>query len=530
MSLSGLTSSYLTSRDSLFESQFLRPSISFSKRFPKLKNWQIGASNQTEYNAIYAQNESNLANNSFYFNQFESYIQSADSSKNRLQLKYTRRWDYTPENEQFGLANIGNTINFKGALSKKYNNQLNWDMTYRHLAIKDTFLSKEKKDSKNFIGNINYNLAIKKGVIKIFTRYELGAGQRQKTAYFYNIVPPNQATYIWLDRNEDNEQDLEEFELITDANRNESNAVYARFILPTNEYERTTTVGFTQNLSLNPRAIWYNSKGIRKLISYFAFQTNWNFKREMVAEQTQTAHYFPTNLSPKNDSLVLTEDTGLRSTLAFNKKSSTFFTELYFLQNSRKNLLINGTDKTAKQEQGLTIKLNLGRKFTMDLKGDFGQKSILSEAFPSRNYAIDYWGFLPKLTFQPNTKFRLTGSYEYKNNHNDLNQMGDFEASIKQELSSAFRYGSPSKQAINLKLSYINIAYNNSLMDNEINNSSAASYQLLEGLRVGTNWLWSASFDTRLSNNLFLRLQYNGRKTAENPIFNSGTASMRANF
>ncbi|MEL6988220.1 MAG: hypothetical protein AAGK97_10350 [Bacteroidota bacterium] len=67
-------------------------------------------------------------------------------------------------------------------------------------------------------------------------------------------------------------------------------------------------------------------------------------------------------------------------------------------------------------------------------------------------------------------------------------------------------------------------------MDYEDRGNSAVDFIILEGLKNGQNYLWSANFDQRLTDNIQLSISYNGRKTGSARVVHLGRAQIRATF
>jgi len=60
------------------------------------------------------------------------------------------------------------------------------------------------------------------------------------------------------------------------------------------------------------------------------------------------------------------------------------------------------------------------------------------------------------------------------------------------------------------------------------NTNSTVGYTMLDGLVPGKNLLWSLELTKRLSNNLEINIQYEGRKPGDTRIIHVGRASIRA--
>ena len=79
------------------------------------------------------------------------------------------------------------------------------------------------------------------------------------------------------------------------------------------------------------------------------------------------------------------------------------------------------------------------------------------------------------------------------------------------------------KGAMTVLFNYINISY-----DGEVN--SSLGFEMLNGLKNGTNFTWNANFQRTLANNLQISLNYLGRKSEDNKAIHTGGVQVRAFF
>ena len=86
-----------------------------------------------------------------------------------------------------------------------------------------------------------------------------------------------------------------------------------------------------------------------------------------------------------------------------------------------------------------------------------------------------------------------------------------------------FKYNQLDKGSLNGKLNFIQITYND--LEN-----SAIAYEMLNALKIGSNYTWGLSYQRNLSNNLQVSINYDGRKSANSKIINIGGAQVRAFF
>lgn len=531
-----LQASYLTAKDSLTNSQFLRPTFQLSKAFYSLKSWTVGIKGSQERNQIVVQRglgngeADSLSNASFYFNEASIFLRTPDSSKNTFAATWLRRWDYLPNGRNFDLLTTGNTITLSGGFTKNPRQQLNWNATYRDLMVLDTSRT-DLRNSRTIVGEATYNALIAKGFIRSSTQYRIGSGQRQAIEYFYQPVAGNLGNYIWIDYNDNTIREPNEFELGTENDRNFADTTYIRVIAPTNEFQRTNKVQFVQTLSLSPRVLWESAeKGIKKALKRLKWQANISLSRETIADSTQWIHYFPIavdNGITVSDSVtlatVVAESTSIRNEVSY--QLSTFRVNLFSRRNVSKNLLINGIDGREQIERGGEARYNLNRLIDVNFSTRFGQQ-ISNSAFADRNYDIHYRSFAPAISFQPNTKFRLATTYEYRLSENRLPTEGmmELEKVRSSKLSVESTYSQATKRTVNANFSFVKINAAH------VNQQSAAAYNLLQGLQDGNNFSWNVRYTTRLSGGILLTLSYDGRKNGDNRVNHGGRASLQAVF
>lgn len=504
--------SYLNANAATGEnSRFLRPNAELSKTMGK-KKWQMGIKAEQERNRITSSDT--LSANSFYYNQTELFVKTPDSTANRLLFSFIKRWDYAPaQGGKFTLANTGNTANLNGGFTKNPNRQFTYNFTWRNLLVADT--SKIKATPlQTLLGEVNYLESVGKGWLRSTTQYQIGAGQRQQTEYFYEKVSNGAGNFVWYDDG-DGIEEVEEFQPATENNL--VDALYIRILLPTGQYRQTNIVQFTQALLLTPKAVWFNQTGVKKFISLFSTQSTLSVRRE--SGQRNWSSYLPFGNTTQTD--VLAESTNVQNAVFVNRNSPKWEVNVQQVYLVNTNLLLNGTDRRLKQEWKPAMRFGLSNKLAARLSGSRGQLTGVSEAFTSQNYQIRYWNLEPAADLTLNKKFRLTGSFTYK--YSADYQTEPLLPAKQQKLTLDTQLGSAIKSNVTVRVSYVQIAYKGAV-------NTPAAYNLLDGLQPGGNYLWSLNYNTRLANNMQLNFGYDGRKTAQNRINHTGRVTVQAIF
>lgn len=493
-------------------SRFFRPNGEISKSINKQK-WQVGVRGEQEKNRF--TQADTLIGRSFYYNQLEAFAKTSDTSANRFAISFIKRWDYAPEKEEFILANTGNTLNLNGAFTKNPSNQLLYNFTYRNLKVTDTTILKAV-ELNTLLGDISFVKSVGKGWLRSTTQYQIGSGQRQQTEYYYEKVSNGMGNFVWVD-NGNGIEELDEFFPATENNMVE--AFYIRLLLPTGQYQPTNIVQFNQSLNLTPKAVWFNETGgLKKIISLLSTQSAVTIRRESVLKKWKA--YIPLGGNAEFGQIVA-ESVNIQNAVFVNRNHPKWELNAQQLHLVNTNFLINGVDRRTKTEWKPSVRFSPTNKTSIRFSANKGKLGGNSQAFISQNYQIKYWSIDPAADLILNKKFRLTGTYTYKNSA-DYSTETVFPAK-QQKLSLDTQFGNAVKSNVTARISYVLISYKGTL-------NTPAAYNLLEGLQPGSNYLWSINLNTRLANNMQLNFGYDGRKAGNNKINHTGRASVQAIF
>ncbi|MGY8950753.1 MAG: hypothetical protein ACKVJW_03135, partial [Flavobacteriales bacterium] len=56
------------------------------------------------------------------------------------------------------------------------------------------------------------------------------------------------------------------------------------------------------------------------------------------------------------------------------------------------------------------------------------------------------------------------------------------------------------------------------------------NYELMEGLSVGSNFIWTVNYSEKLKNNLQINIQYSGRSSEQSKVKHIGNLGVTAYF
>ncbi|MBK9329114.1 MAG: hypothetical protein IPM95_07335 [Sphingobacteriales bacterium] len=503
----------LTTKDSLYKSTFFRPSIYVSYSIAKARGLGFGLGFFQENNVFRSRTTHELQLNSFRNNNISAQFFLPDSAKWSFMLEYKYRNDLMVKNGVFKDSTIAHTLDFRGSANKLKNQTFNWTFTFRDLKVKDTTVQAQAE--KTFLGRVEYGARIKRGALRLNFIYELGGGRERVRQFTYVQVPSGQGYFRWIDQNLNGIRELNEF---VPSQFNDS-AQFVRVQTDLNEYVRANSTSYTQNITIQPKAIWYNEKGFKNFMSKLTIQSYMQLRRK--AYRSNTAKVFNPFVFSTNDSNTITLNSNIRNTIIFNSGDPVFSFSFTNQLLNDKVLLVNGFDTRKRMDNILEGYYNLSQKFTLNLKFIQSRLSLVSDYFTPNNYRINGYYLEPKFTYNFKTMVRTSVSYGFTFKKNDLSLGGEKVLSNKMELE--LRYSKATKNTLETKFTLAVVKFSGE-------NGTTKSYTILEGLQPGNNYIWAASYTRNISQNLELSLTYEGRKTGTARLVNTGRAQLRAVF
>ncbi len=536
-------SSLLQSKTPTNSSTFVRPKLDVSYTFKDLLNWKVGAYGELEQNSQVDLIKDTLQQASFFYNLYKAYMELPASDQLLLKASYTRRYDYLPERDGFVVNAVADAINLSGDWSQSSSSRLQWNMTYRNLNIIDEERTTQEP-KETYLGRLEYLLNIKRGFIRSSTIYQLGSGQQQKIEYNYVQVEQGQGAFIWVDRNGDEVQQVDEFEQA----QFQDQADYIRVTLLTGEFIRTNNVLFSQSLTIRPKVLIQakrrgknKNKKQEKLpfaldaLQRFSTRSIFKIDRKTFDGATEVVAFNPFQLDVANDALV-TISSGINNNVYFNR-TGTYGWEFSQRDNRSKTLLSTGFETRSYQAYSLNQRLNIkpGKRkpgqapsalfrdlhFQASLLGELGQQGNRSEFFPDRDYAVRFYQLQPQFTALYQKAFRVILKYEYQFKKNDIGTLDQLQS---HDITTEIHYNQAAKTNIKGGFSVVQVLFDG-------DPTSPVGYTMTEGLQAGSNYLWNLSLSQALSRNIQLTFSYEGRKTggADN-VVHVGRAEIRATF
>lgn len=501
----------------LTNSNFYRPIIELEHTFKKLYNTLLGTKYFLEHNVLRDARQDTLLKSAFSFDALTFYVKNNHSTLNTFGAEYTYRRDRATANNEFKQATLGNTIALNAQIGSIKNQDIKFTTAWRTLAINDTTIT-QLKPEESLLGRVEYNFQFVKGLISGNLLYEMGAGQEPKREFTYVKVVAGQGQYVWRDYNKDSIEQLNEFELAIFPDEK----LYIKIFTPTNQYVKAKYTVYNQALILNPKAILGSEQksSIKKIIGLLYFQSAIQLSNRYIGMQG-ISQYNPFAHSG-NDSLLINSNASVTHSVFINRFGNKWGIDYIRLNTTLRTLMTYGVDGRNQLEHTLRFRYNVYKQFVVNMILKQGNRQFSSAFLENRDFFIDNKVIEPGINWLlRKNQLRIQCSYKYDLRQNKMNLGG--EKAVADYYNSEIRYNIISSGSINTKITYANIQYDG-------NSNNSLGYAMLDGLQNGKNWLWNVGLDKRLSKNVEMSIQYEGRKPATSNAIHTGRATLRAIF
>ncbi|MCK4562186.1 MAG: hypothetical protein KAT78_04710, partial [Flavobacteriaceae bacterium] len=407
----------------------------------------------------------------------------------------------------FELKNISkaNTYFLKSKLVQNKNTDLSLFVNYR--AVKNVNV-----DDENALNSrITYNQKLFKNFVALQTLYETQAGNLPQQEFTYIEVEPGKGFYEWIDFNENEIQELDEFVIA----KFQDQAKFVRVLLPNVNFIKTNQNKFSQSIHLNATQ-WQNEVGLKKGISHFSNQAYFLIDAKTKRGEAKL------NLNPFNfnDDNLLSLDLNVKNSLFFNRGIQKYSMVYTFINSRKKTVFVFGDQDVELKTHQFQFLHKFGDFWLLDLNGGFSESTSKSISYANRNYELNNINIHPQISYLPSKNSRLEAFYTFKVKENKLMS---FETLQMHVLGANFQFSNKQKFSINTN---VNLYFN----EFEGNQNSPVAFQMLEGLQPGTNLTWLLNLQKRLTSYLDLNINYFGRKSENSKTIHTGTMQLRASF
>lgn len=495
--------SAMQSKGDYAHSKFIRNITTAKHLFAK--NW-IGGSFSTESNKETLQATNELSALSQQFTEYGAFIGRGDSTKVYMEIGYLHRTNDSLVSNTISRVNQSDSYYLKSQLIKTNKSNLSIFVQYRNLQFKDV----TKADEPSLNSRILYNNTFFNNLLQSTITYENASGTIAQQDFTYLEVEPGQGVYTWVDYNNNNIQELQEFEIAPFPDQ----AKYVRVFLPNQVYIRTHQNRFSQSLNFNG-SVWQNKSGLKKLLSHFYNQFSFLIERKIKRNGTNF------NLNPfSNSDEIIGLNNSFRNNLFYNRGKQKHSVTYTYLNNQVTNLLNVGSQSNKQYTHQVNYQHLLAKAWLIQFHSTIGKTKSESENYAIRNFDIDNYSIQPKLSyiFSKNASWDIF--YEYKNQTNTIN---DLETLKQNQLGTSFNFNSEKGFTLTGEYSY----YNNNFIGNQL---APVAFQMLQGLQAGKNSVWQLLLQKNITQYLDININYQGRKSEASKAIHTGNIQLRAFF
>ncbi len=505
--------------------RFFRPKADLSKILDKKTGLKAGIYFEKERNERRPTTATDsLGKTSFDYQLGKIYVDfPAEKGRFHFGSAAQTRTDFASDGRDFKKSTIANELNVNSLCQFSKQSQLSLNLVARDFRVADpTIIS--LKPQRTYLGKTDYSLTAWRGAFGLNLNYETGSGQEAKILYVYQKTDPGLGQYFWNDRNGDGLITVDEIE--TPAFADQANVI--RVVLPTNDFVRTDNVSFSQNLRLDPRAVWPKAGGVKGFFARFSAQNEWQLVGKARSGTGGGAGWNPFSTPTIDDTSLVTASSTLRNALFFNRSNPIWDVQLEQKDNRQRLNLASGFESRRVAEIGGRARLTWRREWTLTGQASGGQKVSDAQLLPARDFRIEYRQAQPTLTWQPGQKWRSSLRGRLLKSRNSLIVNGEtaMQRDLSGEATASFskqKEGWLASTRLNLKTTFSKIDYSGM-------RGTALAFTMLEGLQPGRNWVWSLGIDRQLSRYLTMNLSYEGRKTGTIPVVHIGRMQIRASF
>jgi hypothetical protein len=495
-------SSVLNSNSKSANTLFLRNNINVKYTF---KNGWAGFKFNQESNKRKNNLNNTYLKNSHQFNEKEIYIGVGDSAKVFSQIGINFSATDSIQNTLFKKVNNAKTYYLNSKLINTNNANLDIYINYR--TVKNTnFNNEESLNAKIF-----YKQQLFNQFLLLSTNYQTLSGTLPQQDYTYIKTEPGQGFYMWIDYNNNQIKELNEFEIAQFPDQ----AEYLRVVLPTVTYLPTHQNKFTQTILINPQQ-WRSKNGLKKVLSYFSNQTY------LITDSKQNKIPNKFNLNPfdLNNENALALNYTFNNSFSFNKGKKYFTTTYNYIKSNIKNTTTIDNLENLLHSHQIQFEHQISKFWLLNISANSSANTTESQNFTNRNFKINSTTFNPKISYYYNTENFLSVFYELKNKENKI---GDLEQLTLNNIGANANLKTNKNLLIQTEINF----FNNNFRGNAI---SPTAYQMLEGLQPGKNYTWSVLLQHKLNSFLNLTANYLGRKSETSNTIHTGTIQLKAIF
>ncbi len=498
----------LTSESTIEITSFFRPRLDFKRYFLDRK-LTLGYYLEKERNQRNDINTGTLRDISRDYDLSRFYTEWKAEENLNLKIAYANRIDKKGIDDQFQKISESHNYEFGGRWDQRKNSVLNWNLILREFIVED-INPLEEKSGRTFIGLIDHKLKLLNGGLSLNTYYEANSGQEPRIEFQYIRVQDGEGTYQWIDYNQDSIAQITEFEIANFSDRGD----YEKVSVFNDEFISTNRNVLNQSLKIVPIKFIKKKKHILRKLQY-----NGRFKIDQKALSSQQSGFIqPINFNWRDTSLVAF-NSSFDNSIFINRGEPKFDAQLSYRVLNNKFVQVSGYEQRLTSNYFLRSRINIQKSLDIILESNVGEKENDHEFSDNRDFKIAFWSLIPQINYRPNRSTRIVLKYRREKNDN----LTGIEKSNINDLGIEFTWRNSVKSNLLFTFNLVDINY-------EGEKNTPVEFEMLRDLRDGQNYLWTINYTRRVSNNIDLIFNYNGRKSQDSMTIHNAGMQLRALF
>ncbi len=469
------------------------------------KNKWIGVDFTLEQNSRKDRLTNLLNNLSFTNNVSKYYTGFGDKNKLFFELGYLFRVNDSLQNNKLKRVDKTDGFYIDSQVLKNKNTNLTIFTNYE---INNSNNSK----IKSLNTRINYRQNLFKNIITFSTIYETNSSNLPQQDFAYIKVEPGQGYYQWIDYNNNEIPELDEFEIAVFQDQ----ANYLRVVLPTISFIKTNQNIVNNILNFNFSSLANSKSKFKKIISHFINQTSYTLDSKHLQENG----FIRLNPFKIDSEINLALLSNFKNSLYFNRGKQYFSTTISYLNSKNKTLYLAGNQENNIQQIQTNFTHLFKKQWLLNFIASKDLNTSFFQNFTQRNFEIKSNKYEGKITYLQNKIINLGINFTQQNKENLIENTENLSTT---NYGAIFKYQKDTNFSINSTFNIIDNKFNGNI-------NSAVAFQMLEGLQNGKNYTWMLLIQKKINSFLSLNLNYNGRKSETSKTIHVGSIRLRADF
>lgn len=380
----------------------------------------------------------------------------------------------------------------------------------------DEFLSQGLSNNRTVLVTSQNNLWFFDRGIQTNLFYKVSSERSAKSEVVFIKVAVGQGNYKYLgDLNGNGLQDENEFVLVN------YDGDYIKLIIQTDQTFPTTDLQASTGINIAPSRIFkIKTEGfVKEITDNISFDTYLSVSEKSKDPEQKNIYLLKFSKFLNEQNTIAGTNTVQQDVNLFQNHQY-FGIRLRFIQKKGFNQYFSGNERLLGVERSFRLRLSFTPDLTLITDYVSETNRNLAPSLSFRNWNIGSKSVISEFTYTPIRSIETGFRIELKR-ANDFYPSNPTGADVNRQILK-FSYSIESKGKLRIEIE----------RDEAILSASTLflPYELTKGITVGKSFLWTVSFDYRLTSFIQATINYFGRAEGRSKVIHTGTAELRAYF